>query len=283
MNRREIDQAILQAFDGEPKTDLSAEAAAERDQLAQIKALMPTLEDGIPECQISEDRLRDAILMSGSKPVKPSLWKWSAPIAAAAALGAFAFLIGPRLAATPAADSGPSIVASEEPAVTTTGVFNVGAEGLDLLSEVSALPGAGAIAAEIPLQTEVPTVAISTPEATTSARRPSSKRRRGGSQPASRPAASAPAPASSVDDRTESAPLMLDASSTMSAKPEQPSESSARRRDSGMDEASAVGEERAALEAREADTIVITAAPGSAGGPGIAMEVSRSEDLVFGG
>lgn len=65
---------------------------AELDAVRAMKADLRSLQS-VPECQLSSERLRDAILSTGIKPkhrLKP-LWVWATPLAAAA-LALIAFL-----------------------------------------------------------------------------------------------------------------------------------------------------------------------------------------------
>lgn len=93
------DRLYESAFDGEPEpAALSASDAAELRALKALKADLAALRD-VPECQLTTDHLRRAILDQGVRPVKPRVpvfgrWLWAAPVAAA--MAAVLFLNRPK-------------------------------------------------------------------------------------------------------------------------------------------------------------------------------------------
>lgn len=88
------DRLFESAFDGEPEpAAMTAAEAAELRALKALKADLVALRD-VPECQLTTDHLRRAILDQGVRPVKPRLpmfgrWLWAAPVAAAMAVVLF--------------------------------------------------------------------------------------------------------------------------------------------------------------------------------------------------
>src|SRR5690606_40471200 len=88
-----------------------AQAQEQHTQFVALKEGLRSLAD-VPECQLSSERLRDAILSQGVKPVRTTTWlKWAAPALVAASLGLFAIYGLPK---TPASNT-PVAVNSNTP------------------------------------------------------------------------------------------------------------------------------------------------------------------------
>jgi hypothetical protein len=85
------DRLFESAFDGAPEPErLSAPEAAELKALRALKADLAALRE-VPECQLTTEHLRRAILDQGVRPAAPrvpawSRWLWAAPVAAVAAV-----------------------------------------------------------------------------------------------------------------------------------------------------------------------------------------------------
>jgi len=98
---KETDRLFEAAFDGSEldvrnlKQGLSKSAAEELDSRVTLKADLKKLGD-VPECQLTTDHLRRAVL--NSRPLAPArrplnIWAWT-PLVAAASLGLFMFVKG---------------------------------------------------------------------------------------------------------------------------------------------------------------------------------------------
>lgn len=115
----EADEATDKAIQDWLKED--AEAQEMHMQMASLNTGLKSLGD-IPECQLTTDRLRDAILSQGVKPqpVKASWWKWAVPALTAACAGAFLFsgILNPDKTGSPT-DSAMVAQNTATPATTT--------------------------------------------------------------------------------------------------------------------------------------------------------------------
>lgn len=105
MNNEQLDALFRKVFDEAEPGDaahLSVVAQADLDrEEAVLTAIRSGLQDlaDIPECQLSADRLREAILNRGALPVKsplfPNWFRAALPVAACAVIGAFFLLNKP--------------------------------------------------------------------------------------------------------------------------------------------------------------------------------------------
>ena len=101
MSNKDLDKLVNAAFnEADEVSDATIQDWLKEDEEAQkLHQEMSSLNVGlkslrdIPECQLTSDRLRDAILSQGVKPqpTKTAWWKWAAPALAAACAGAFLF------------------------------------------------------------------------------------------------------------------------------------------------------------------------------------------------
>lgn len=84
--KRNEDEQLFAAFDGD--TDTTSGVIAD---LRAVKSDLLRLRSEIPECQLSTDRMRDAILNAGIKP-KRNFWMWLAPASVVTACLAFVMI-----------------------------------------------------------------------------------------------------------------------------------------------------------------------------------------------
>ncbi|MBS1721564.1 MAG: hypothetical protein JSS66_01005 [Armatimonadetes bacterium] len=96
---KDLDKLIEIAFDGDESAQAALMAASSYDQREELQSLVD-LKQGlrklreVPECQLTTERLRSAVLRSAA-PRRPQRFPlWYAPLAAAAAFGAFLLLKG---------------------------------------------------------------------------------------------------------------------------------------------------------------------------------------------
>ncbi|MBV6456942.1 MAG: hypothetical protein HONBIEJF_00047 [Fimbriimonadaceae bacterium] len=81
-----MDELLTAAFEGE-----TAGVSSEVTRLRAVKSDLLRLKTELPECQLSTERMRDAILNAGIKP-KRSYWNWLAPASAVTACLAFVMI-----------------------------------------------------------------------------------------------------------------------------------------------------------------------------------------------
>lgn len=105
MSKRDLDLILRTAFnDQEDGDDAMIKEWLAQDQAAQselknmesLKVGLKSLAD-VPECQLSSERLREAILTQGVKPNRPAAYPWWKFALPAAAVAAVAWLVVPNL------------------------------------------------------------------------------------------------------------------------------------------------------------------------------------------